>query len=254
IAELPSPIAYENAPPAEPFIQMSECATDIAELQPVTSAKIYGTELATLSKLLSGCELDIDDPNQWRKFQTQRSQKPAQFDDGRITYVQAELILQKPAGEEEASERASRRKASPFSRMLRPLDGYRLLSLKCNEPSTGLPISTGQLPTLVELSGLIHKPVGVVAAAKSGDQIIYEVDYCGLKADDTAEGLSIAEDTSVADPFPDAVWLTAQAQSISEFYVLYLVKTGERAVITAVKPADVQTAATFKENEGFAVK
>lgn len=254
IAELPAPVTYDNAPPAEPFIQMSECATDIAQLQPVTSAKIHGIELATLSKLLSGCELDVSDPNQWRELQTQRSQKPALFDEGRITYVRAELILQKPAGEDEASERSSRRKASSFSRMLKPLDGYRLLSLKCNEPSTGLAIRADQLPTLVELSGLIHKPVGVIAAAKSGDQIIYEVDYCGLMADDTTEGLSIAEDTSVADPFPDTVWLTAQAQSISEFYVLYLVKTGKRAVITAVKPADVQTAATFKENEGFAIK
>ncbi len=255
IAELPPPVTYENAPPPEPFIQISECATDIAELQPVTSAKIYGTELSALSKLLSGCELNVSDPNRWRELQTQRSQKPAQFDEGRINYVQAELILQKAADEQdETPEGRSRRPTSPFSRMLKPLDDYRLLSLKCNDPSTGLPINADQLPTLVEVSGLIHRPVGVVAAAARGDQTIYEVDYCGLTTEQTPDGLTIAEDGSVAKPFPENVWLTAQAQSISEFYILYLVQTGRNAVITGVKPADVQTPAAFKENEGFYVK
>ncbi|UCF42847.1 MAG: CvpA family protein, partial [Planctomycetota bacterium] len=154
IAELPPPVTYEQAPLAEPFIQMSECATDVAQLQPITSAKIYGAELATLSKLLSGSKLDVSDPNQWQALQTQGSQKPAQFDEGRISCVQAELILQKPAEEDEAPARRARRQVQPFSKMLKPLDGYRLFSLKCNNPSTGLPINADQLPTLVELSGL----------------------------------------------------------------------------------------------------
>jgi hypothetical protein len=252
IAELPAPVTYENAPPPVPFIQMSECATDIAQLQSITSAKIHGIELAAGSKLLSGSNLHIRDPNQWREVQSEDSQKPAQFDEAKINYVRAKVILEKPA-EEEATERRSR-KTQPFSRMLETLGGYRLLSLKCNNPSAGLAIKADRLPTLVELSGLIHRPVGVIASTTRGNQIIYEVDYCGIKADDTTEGLSIAEDTSIAQPFPDTVWLTAQAQNISEFYVLYLVKTGRKAIITAAKPADVQTAAGFKEVEGFSVK
>lgn len=254
IAELPAPVTYEQAPPPVPFIQMSECVTDIARLQPVTSAKIHGIELAAGTRLLSGSNLNISDPNQWRNFQSERSQKPAQFDEGRINYVRAEVILQKSAEDEEAPGKKKRTGVQPFSKMLKPLGGYKLLSLKCNNPSAGLAINADQLPTLVELSGLVHPPVGVITSTTRGDQLIYEVDYCGLKADDTTDGLSIAEDTSIAQPFPDTVWLTAQAQTISEFYVLYLVKTGKRAIIIAAKSADVQTPAAFKEVEGFSVK
>jgi hypothetical protein len=252
IAELPAPVTYENAPPPAPFIQMSECVTDIATLQPVTSARIHGIELAAGTKLLSGSNLNISDPNQWRELQTQRSQIPAQFDEGRINYVRAEVILEKPA-EEEATERRSGQ-TQPFSRMLKPLGGYKLLSLKCNNPSAGLAIKADQLPTLVELSGLVHPPVGVIASTKRGDQLIYEVDYCALTAEQMPDGLTFTEDETVAQPFPDTVWLTAQAQTISEFYVLYLVKTGKRAIITGAKSADVQTPAAFKEFEGFSVK
>lgn len=252
LAELPAPVTYENAPPPSPFIQMSECSTDIAQLQPTTSARIHGIELAAGTKLLSGSSLDISDPNVWREAQSQRSQIPAQFDEGRINYVRAEVALKKTA-EDEAGEKKSRR-TQPFSRMLKPLGGYKLLSLKCNNPSTGLAIKAEQLPTLIELSGLVHPPVGVIASTRRGDQLIYEVDYCGLTTEQTPDGLTINEDKTVTKPFPDSIWLTAQAQSISEFYVLYLVKTGQRAIITGVKSADVQTPAAFKEVEGFSVK
>ncbi len=254
IAELPAPVTYEQAPPPAPFIQMSECVTDIARLQPITSAKIHGIELAAGTKLLSGSNLNISDPNQWRNFQSERSQKPAQFDEGRINYVRAEVILEKPAEDEEAPAKKKRTGIQPLSKMLKPLDGYKLLSLRCNNPSAGLAIKADQLPTLVELSGLIHPPVGVIASTKRGDQLIYEVDYCALTAEQTPDGLTITEDKTVARPFPDTVWLTAQAQTISEFYVLYLVKTGKRAIITAAKSADAQTPAAFKEFEGFSVK
>jgi hypothetical protein len=250
IAELPAPVTYENAPSPSPFIQMSECATDIASLQPITSARIHGIELAAGTRILSGSNLNISDPNQWREVQTQRSQIPAQFDEGRISYVRAEVALKIPAEDEEKRSR----KTQPFSKMLKPLGGYKLLSLKCNNPSAGLAIKADQLPTLVELSGLVHPPVGVIASTKRGDQLIYEVDYCGLTTEQTPDGLTINEDKTVAQPFPDSIWLTAQAQSVSEFYVLYLVKTGRRAIITAVKSTDVQTPAGFKEVEGFSVK
>ncbi len=115
-------------------------------------------------------------------------------------------------------------------------------------------IKAKQLPVLVELSGLVHHPVGIIASGEIGDQLIYEVDYCSLTADDITGGLTIAEDGSIAQPFPDTVWLTERAQSISEFYVLYLVKTGRNAFITSVQPADSQMTATFKGYEAFFVK
>ena len=270
IAEVPPLVPAEKALLAVPFIQLTECAKDIAELQLISSAKVYGIELAAGPKFLVGLMLEISDATQWENAQTARSIKPAQFEDGKINYVRAELKTEKPAEWEAKTlksapkkPREKRRfrpskthakKAKGLKAMLKPLDGYKLLSLKCNNPSTGIGIKGEQLPVLVELSGLIHHAVGVIASSKVDGQIIYEVDYCSLTAEDITGGLTIAEDGSVAQPFPDTVWLTEQSQSMSEFYVLYLVKSGRNAVITMVQPADSQIAAGFKEYEGFLIK
>jgi len=275
IAQVPSPVTYEQAPPPVPFIPLAECAKEKAELQPISSAKVYGVELATGAKLLDGLELQISDPNKWQSVQTARSIKPAQFEEGKINYVRAELKIGKLAEEEEKEKEEEeveeprpgrprgRRRFTPddlaevkrgIPGMLKPLEDYHLLSLKCNNPSTGITVKAGRLPVLVELSGLIHHPVGVIASTKVGDQVIYEVDYCSVTDDDMTGGLTIAEDGSVAQPFPDTIWLTEQARSISEFYVLYLVKSGRSAIITSVRPADSRLAAGFNKYQGFSIK
>ena len=110
------------------------------------------------------------------------------------------------------------------------------------------------MPVLVELSGLIHHPVGIIASGEVAGQTVYEVDYCSLTAEDIADGLNIAEDGSNAQPFPDTVWLTEQARSITDFYVMYLVKLGRNAIITAVQPGDSRVAAAFEKYEGFLIK
>ncbi|MHC4394456.1 MAG: hypothetical protein ACYS1A_02260 [Planctomycetota bacterium] len=251
IVEVPPLVASDQAEPTATFIQNSDCAKTSAELKPLSSAKIYGVELGTRSKFLAGLTLEINDPNQWRSAQTGRSIKPVQFEDGKIRYVRAEL---KKIAPPETNTRRRRGRRTGISTMFEPLEGYRLLSLKCNNPSTGAAIKVEQLPVLVELSGLTHQPVGVIASGKANDQTIYEVDYCSLTSNNIPDGLSIAEDGSVVKPFPDTVWLTKQAQSISEFYVLYLVKSGRNAFITSVKPAGSRTSATFKEYEAFYIK
>jgi len=272
-----------------PFIPLAKCATDIAELQPISSAKVYGVELAAGNKFLADLALGISDPNQWQSAQTVRSIKPAQFDeDGAFNHVRAELMVEKPAEEAESEETKEeepkedkpavpqpdqrRRFRRPRSRpsgdsarrraqssegiggMLRPLDGYKLLSLKCNNPTAGIALKGEQLPVLVDSSGLIHHPVGVIALGKVGGQYVCEFDYCSLTDEGITGGLTIAEDGSVARPFPDVLWLTEQAQSIFEFYAIYLVKSGRNAIITSVQPAGSQTAAGFKEYEGFLTK
>jgi len=255
ITQVPPPVISEQAPPEVPFIPLAQCADELAIPYPVSSAKIYGVELTTGSKLLTDLMLQISDPDQWQSAQTDRSIKPAQFDEeGKINYVRAELKIEKPAQDESEAPGRSWQEREAFPKMLKPLDGYRLLSLKCNNPSAGMSIKAKQLPVLVELSGLVHHPVGIIASGEIGDQIIYEIDYCSLTADDITGGLTIAEDGSVAQPFPDTVWLTAQAQSISEFYVLYLVESGKKTIITSVQPADSQMTAAFKGYEGFFVK
>ena len=251
IVEVSPLVAADQATPTVPFIQKSDCTTISGELKPITSAKIYGVELSTRSKFLAGLTLAINDQDQWHSAQTERSIKPAQFEDGKIKYVRAEL---KSIEAPETDTRSSQRKRTGLVTMLEPLDGYRLLSLRCNNPSAGAVIKTEQLPVLIELSGVIHRPVGVIVSGKVNDQTIYEVDYCALTTDDIPDGLAIAEDGSIAKPFPDAIWLTGQAQSISEFYVLYLVKERRNAFITSVKPADSRTAARFKKYEAFFIR
>ncbi len=274
IARLQPPASSEDAPEPLAFVQLSMCAKDLAELQPIRSAKVYGIQLAAEAKLLDDLTLKIDDPSQWQTAQTQRSIAPARFEDGKITYVRAELRIEKSRDEpEEGRPKSGGRPKRPpkkksykrrpkgyveprkgIQNMLEPRKGYELLSLKCNNPSTGSVMKAEQLPVLVDLSGSIHHPVGVIASGKVGDLNISEVDYCSLAADRIPDGLVFAKDGSVAKPFPDAVWLTEQARSITEFYVLYLVRTKRNAIITAVQPAGSREAARFKKHEGFLVK
>ena len=257
VAQIPPPVSYEQAPAAVPFIQISECSSDIAELEPVSSAKIYGTELAAGAKLLTGLELDISDANQWQMAQTEQSVQPAQFDEsGKINCVRAELKIEQPAeDQQQAPKRRSAKKRAEIAEMLNVLGGYKLLSIKCNNPSVGEPVTAGQLPLLVELSGEVHHPVGVIASGRINEQLVYEFDYCSLTAEQAAQGLTIAEDGTVTTSFPgDTIWLPEKAQSISEFYVLYLVKSGKKKIIISVQSVGSQPPVGFKEYEGFFIK
>ncbi len=282
IVSVPPPVAADQAPAVEPFFQLSECAKTMAELQPIDSAKIYGIELATGPRFLSGLILTANDPNQWQVSLTTRSIKPPEFKDGKINYVRAELKTEKPTKEqvEQAkkapapSRPAATQPGAPrtftrsrsgttqpekeppksLSQILEPLSGYELLSLRCNNPPVGAAINGEQLPVLVEISGAVHCPVGVIVSGKVGDEYLCEFDYCGLSAKDTAGGLVITENGSIGQPFPDTIWITQEAQSIFDFYVLYMVKAGKNTFITSVKAADSQTAAKFKEYEGFFIK
>jgi len=256
IANVSLPVTPEQAPPPLTFIPISDCTITDAELQPLASAKIHGLELATGSKLLADLTLLVADPNHWQNIQTQRSIKPAEFKNDSFNYVRAELIVEKPAGQEaEDEEKKSWQKHEAFLEMFKRLTGYKLLSLKCNNPSAGAPITADQLPMLFEASGSLHHAVGIIVAATLNEQTtIYEVDYCSITTEDLEQGLTIAEDGSVAEPFPDTIWLPQQVQTISEFYVLYLVKAGRNAIITSVKPADSHIAANFKQYGGLFIK
>jgi len=260
IVQIPPDRTAEPHLPAVPFIPVSECAKDAAELEPISSAKVYGTQLAAGAKFLADLTLKIEDTNQWQSAETTRSIKPAQFVQGKITCVRAELKTEKPAEAPTQPIYRSRRrprvpeKLKGVPAMFKALEGYELLSLKCNSPSTGAPIRASRLPVLVELAGQIHHPVGVIASAEAGDQMIYEVDYCSLTDEQIEDGLVISEDGSVAQPFPDTVWLTEQAQNISEFYVLYLVESGRNAIIESIQPAEQQKPARLKKYSGFLVK
>lgn len=263
IARVPPPVTAGQAPSAIPFIQLSECARDIAELQPISSAEIYGVELATGTELLAKLSLEIKDARHWEDSETFRSIKPAQFEDDKISYARAELQKVEPT-EPAKKERGRRRRSYGRRRkfveelkglpaMLKPLNGYKLVSLRCNNPSTGTAIKGEQLPVLVEVGGLTHHAVGVITSGEISSQTFYEVDYCSVTNENITDGLTIAEDGFVAEPFPDSVWLTEDAKNISEFYVLYLIKAKRGAIITSVQASNLQSAG-FKEYEGFFIK
>jgi uncharacterized membrane protein required for colicin V production len=283
IAQMSLPITADQATPAEPFLQSSEYTKVAGELKPVSSAKIYGVELATGQKFLGGLSLKIDDPNQWQIMQTERSIGPPKFESGRFDSVRAELKIEKPAeepnaavkAEETASAKPSQQQQTPqrstarfrpgavaeeklkgVAGMLKPLEGYTLLSLRCNNPAVGTEIKAEELPVLVELSGAINHAVGVIASGKVGEENLCEFDYCSTipKDSNTPGCLTLAENGSVAKPFPESVWLTQQAQEISEFYVLYMVKSGANIFITSVRPAGTENAAAFKQYEGLLIK
>ena len=257
VVQVPQSKPGEEIPPAVSFVPLSVCAKGSAEVLPDSSARLYGVELGTSNKFLSGLTLEISDVNQWQKSQTDRSIKPAQFEEDNITYVRAELKVAKlEEEEEEEGEQKKKRwdELKVFSKMLKPLDGYRLISLKCNNPSAGAAISAEQLPVLVDSFGLIHRPVGVVATGDVNGEVVHEVDYCGVVAGEGAEGLTIAEDKTIAQAFPDSVWLTEHAQSISEFYILYLIKSGKNTIILSIQSVDSERGAGFKGAEGFFIK
>jgi len=279
IAQLPPPVPADQAPLPQPFIPQADCASGTAQLQPAEAAHVYGIELVSGAKFLEGLTLEIKDTAQWKFYQTDASIEPAQFEDDKIIQTRAELMVKEPnkADLKEAEKEAQQAKtpqpskkkrflpkkfavaeaASGVNNMLKPLQGYTLLSLKCNSPAVGAELKGEQLPVLMELSGLIHHPVGVIAAGKIDTQTVWEVDYCSvpISEDPNAPGcLAITENGAVEKPYPESVWLTEKAKEITEFYTLYMVKAVGNPLITGVKPADANSPQKFEKYEAFSVK
>ncbi len=266
IVLLPPPVGADQAPEIVPFIPFSVCTTDSAEVKSIRSAGIYGIELASGSKFLAGSSLQTSDPNQFLTAQTPDSIAPARFQHGKINYVRAQLKTQTQQKKQDTTpakktkkrryspRTASRKTTKGLANLLETGTDYKLLSLKCSNPPTGSPLTGSRLPTLRELSGTVHHPVGVVAAATVGGETVYEVDYCCPDTTRLNGGLVIADDGSVAQPFPQSVWLTRYAENISQFYVLYLIKTGKNALIVSVDLAQPRISAQFEQYEAFLVK
>lgn len=257
LAQVPSLIPTEQAPEVIPFIQTSKCATDLAEVSPATRARIYGRELAAGERLMEGLSLPIEGLDEWRQAEQLVFGVQTLFggeEGDRIVYARARLVLPESPRQSEQSGRWG--EAEGLAALLEPLEGYSLLSLKCNNPSADGVIPGRQLPVLIDLTRRTHYAVGIVAAGKDGEQNIYQVDYCSVPAEDVGGingGLVIAANGAVAKPFP-GLWLTEQVNRITELYVLYLVEASSPPVIiTSVQPAGSRIAAGFKEHEGFAV-
>jgi len=249
LAKVPRLVQPDQAPKTVPFIQPDRLApSNIAKVNPVSSAKIHGIELAAGDRLLEGLSLKISTAEQWQKAEKNESGIETQFDGSKVSYARTKLIpLQ-----EKKLRRRRRRGPSGFNRLLSPYPGYLLVSLKCNNPAAGAAINADQFPELVDLFGEAHHPVGLIAAARVNNQTVYEVDYCSLSAGEVATGLVFDAAGSVAKTFPDTIRITAEAQKITELYMLYLIKPN--TTITSVKPGGSKTRAALTDYEGFPVK
>ena len=204
-----------------------------AKIPAMTSAKIYGLELGCSGKLLEGVTLTVSDQGEWTSRQAQSSAMAAQFEQDRISCVKAELAA---PGQQSSQNR--------LSSMLKPANGYILVSLKCNTPETGAAIPGNQLPLLIDSTGTVHNPCGLIAQGSVEGKTIFEVDYCSITGQ-----ITIGGDGAVSKPFPDELWLTGRAQSMSQLYVLYMVKPNTK--ILSVKPAGTQDIARVEGTEGF---
>jgi hypothetical protein len=281
VIEVSAPVSAEQAPAAEYFVQRSKCATNSVQLQPATSAIIYGIELAATTNFLTGLSFNIEDPNHWQTIEDPNSIKPAQFENNTVKNVLAELkidklleiktkksqanaqprvarttadgkrVFRKPRSYVKKSDRV---RAKGILGMLETPEGYELLSLRCNNPPVGPSITSEQLPVLVEPSGEVHHPMGFVGLGKTDEGYICEFDYCSVPADQTNGCLTMTEQGSVAKSFPDSIWLPEKAQEIIGFHLLYMVKSGNNTIILSVRPADSDIEAGFKGFEGFLIK
>jgi hypothetical protein len=279
IVQLPPPVAADEAPLPQPFIPQADCTTGAIQLQPDESVPLYGIELAAGAKFLDGLSLEIKDLTQWKVSQTDDSIEPAKIEADKIIQTKAELIVKEPNKAElrEAEREAKQAKTPPrtkrarsvlkkfavveettgIANMLKPLDGYKLLSLKCNSPAVGAELKGEQLPVLMEPSGLIDYAVGVIVGGDVNNQTVWEVDYCGVPVSDDPNNpgcLEIEKDGNVAKPFPENIWLTEKAEKITEFYALYMVKAVGNPIIAGVKPADANSPQKFEKFEAFSSK
>jgi hypothetical protein len=237
VTEVPPLVSAEQAPKPISFISSAACTTESAKVNPVTSAKIYGLQLNSGIKLLEGTSLNISDRAGWTALQTDKSIMQAQFDQDRITCTKAELKA-------EPNKPSQQQMENKFNQLLKPATDYVLLSLKCNTPAVGSATRGEQLPCLIDSAGAVHYPCGVLAGGKVADGTVFEFDYCSNSGD-----ITIADDGSVSKPFPESIWLTEQAKSITEFYVLYMVKVN--TLIVSVRPAGAQTGASLEDTECF---
>jgi len=235
VAEIPAMVTAQEAPAPAPFLQTTNCQSDLAKITPATSAKIYGIELASGSRLLEGTRLVVEGKAQWTSLQAQNSVSAARFTQEQITCVQAEL------SEPNKSEQPA---SNNLPQMFKPKDGYSLVSLKCNTPAARSQTAGQNLPVLIDSAGAVHHPCGIVATGRIEGKTTFEADFCPDKTSFDGSG-------AVSKPFPENIWLTEKAEGILDFYALYMVKSG--TVILSVRPEGAQTGAAFEGAECFVV-
>jgi len=252
IAQVPAPLTSDKAPPVFVFIPTSECATNSAEVEPALSAKIFGTSMEAKTKLLAGLSLNVTTIEEVRRLITEDNNNPPGIENNKFNYAVVKLE-NKTAFENSNVPSSTILKGLPT--LLKPLDGYNLLSLKCNNPPIGSQIKSEDLPVLVDVNDKPNYPVGLIASGRTPNGIIYQFDYCSVIAsEDNENGLLLDKSGNVTKSFPRNIWITEnqEIESINEFFLLYLIKNG--VIITKVQPPGSVNYQTFRGYQGFLVK
>ena len=262
-ARVGSFVKEDKIPATIGFVQASSCEMELAEVNPLSSANIYGVELAAGIELLNEIGLKVSDATEWDNLEPTEMGMATEFTGKKIVCTRVSITLagERPTPRDRARQQKSsgqdRRPAArgTLGAMFEPAINYVLLSLKCNTPQLGKVIEVDQFPVLKDFSGKVHKPVGVVVEAQIGSETVYEIDYCSITDKEMTDGIVIAPDGTVSKPFPEAVWLPEEADKVHSLYFLYLVKSSPQTIVTSVQPAGSQMSAGFKGGtEGFLVK
>ena len=253
INTVPALVTSENAPATKIFIPSTECTSTFAELESTdTSAKIHGISLSAGDKLLQDLSLNNETVDNLRNLFSADSNTAPDFEGNQFDYAKLKFRIdtQRLAGSSSSMSQG----IQPVATMLLPLNEYKLLDLKCNSPAPGVQISTQDLPTLIDIAGNSHHPVGIIASGKIGNDTIFQIDYCAVTSQNRTDGLIIGENQNISKTFISDIWLpqTQGLESVSEFYLLYLIK-GE-TLITNVQPANTQTMQTLSKFQAFLVK
>ncbi len=245
-ASVPKLTGSDKAPAVIDFIQPSDCSTTVAAVASDKSAILYGVKLSAGEDLVRSFPLAFRTTGDFQLVAEDVTGLTTRFSNNKILYTQVKIVYDSYA--------ASNRNHG-FVHILGTAKGRKLLGLKTNSPPLGSSISSAEFPSLKDLNGNIHRPVGVVVKGTVGGKVVFEVDYNGLSDNDSASGSRLGSGGNFAVAFPDKLWLPQQADGISELYFLYSVKTQQQTIITEILPSSSSSkGAVFKGTSGFLVE
>ncbi len=242
--EIPATISY---------IQASKCTNRLAEINPISSAILYGTKLAAGPYFLG--EIGFE-PTNLQQFQD--TQKIFTGDMGleisgsgdKIACAQVRLLFEQGQLQDSRTP-GDYGDSSPLGALMSAPAELNLISLKCNNPPVGSPIIAAQYPVLIDITGNKYKPIGVAAQAVVDNKPVVQIEFCSLKAEEFQGGLQFDNNGSPVEAFPAVFNLPQEASEIKHLYFIYAIKPGIKSAITRIGAGGTQETAALKDYEGF---
>jgi hypothetical protein len=108
--------------------------------------------------------------------------------------------------------------------MLSEINGFTLVSLKCQMTSTSV-VDSQEFPVLVDTQGREHNAAGLLAGGTKGSENIYQLDYCSDQA------VLSFENGRITKPFTSQLWLGGETDKINELYFFYYIPSSPEGTI-----------------------